>query len=321
MGFFRKVIHIAAEDSPNVQLGLAQVRAGMEPTGALIIPGVLPWHEYQKRLATWDPVAQCIGLHGRFYKGAELLLFPPHWLNFSNQRAAALQRSNRQRQAKGIGIDPGEGTAESAMAAVDEYGLIELVAYPTPDTNVIPHKIVEFMLKHQVAPHQIIIDRGGGGVIHAHRLRAGGIFNGVLWQGLNIRTLDFAGKSQPVPKRRRERFDERIELVEEKTGYVNVRAQLYAEFSDLVDPSNPEVKGWGIPVEYVELRRQLAAFPKRYDHEGRLKLPPKNRRGKDSTEETLTQILGCSPDQSDATALAIHAMLHPGHTPTAGAAW
>jgi hypothetical protein len=40
--YFRRVIRIKAEDSPNVRYALAQIAAGKKPTGEVILPGVLP---------------------------------------------------------------------------------------------------------------------------------------------------------------------------------------------------------------------------------------------------------------------------------------
>jgi hypothetical protein len=58
-----------------------------------------------------------------------------------------------------------------------------------------------------------------------------------------------------------------------------------------------------------------------YDEEGRMMLLPKSRKpGGNATQKTLTELIGHSPDEADALALAVHAMLHPGERkPTAGA--
>src|SRR3972149_2557666 len=78
---------------------------------------------------------ECIGLDAEFYEGAEVLLFPPEWLNLAENRADAIEKM--QRQAKAIGIDPAEGGDQTAIAVVDELGLIELSSRQTPDTSVI----------------------------------------------------------------------------------------------------------------------------------------------------------------------------------------
>ncbi len=105
--------------------------------------------------------------------------------------------------------------------------------------------------------------------------------------------------------------------------YLNRRAQLYGELSILMNPSGPR-GGWAVDADQGpavrELLRQLALIPTVYDREGRLKLPPKDRDNPNSTEVTLKSIMGCSPDESDATVLGVHAMLHRPPRSRAGAA-
>jgi hypothetical protein len=158
--YFRRVIRIKAEDSPNVRYALAQIAAGKKPTGEVILPGVLPWDEYQLRLATWDEISKCIGLAGEFYEGREVLLYPPDWLDRSARLAIALRGTPRK--AKGIGIDPAEGGDKTAMAAVDEFGLIELLSKKTPNTAIITSEALAFMRRHKVPPENVCIDRGWG---------------------------------------------------------------------------------------------------------------------------------------------------------------
>ena len=59
------------------------------------------------------------------------------------------------------------------------------------------------------------------------------------------------------------------------------------------------------------MRQQLSPIRLRYDEEGRMKLPPKNRRGKDDgddKEDCLMDLIGCSPDEADALVLAYYGM-------------
>src|SRR5512139_1552811 len=128
--YYRKVIRIRGEDSPNVRHALAQRRAGLPITGEVIVPGVLPWNDYVKRRQLWDPIRQCIGIDGIFYEGAEVLLFPPAWLNASEALADALKHSKRFPEA--IGIDPAEGGDKTSMTCIDRYGVIEIVSKQTP---------------------------------------------------------------------------------------------------------------------------------------------------------------------------------------------
>ena len=56
------------------------------------------------------------------------------------------------------------------------------------------------------------------------------------------------------------------------------------------------------------LAEQLKVFPLMYDPEGRLKLPQKNKTDKKSKEITLVDMIGHSPDEADALAVAYYCM-------------
>lgn len=314
MPYYRKIIKVRGEDSPNVRLAMAQVRAGIAPTEQLLIPGILPWDEYCKRRRLWDKVRQCIGLDAEFWEGADVLLYPPEWLNCSERRANLLKGARRC--AKGIGIDPAEGGDKTTMAVSDERGLIELVGKKTPDTNVIVAEAKAFAIRHNVPPEKICFDRGGGGKGHADRMRADG------WA---VRTVAFGESMVPkiragggiVPRR------EKVELREERYVYKNRRAQLYGRLRILLDPARRDegLQVFALPAEYTELRRQMALIPLTYDTEGRLYILPKRRRpGVDLTNNTrsLEDLLGCSPDETDAVVLSIYAMETDESGPVAG---
>lgn len=306
----RKIIRIRADQSPNVRLALIQQAKGREPTNEIIVPGVLSWADYRRRLATWDAVRISIGLNAEFWLGADALLFPPTWLD--RAEAVARDRANKKNRtaARSIGIDPAEGGDKTAMCAGDEYGVLELVSRPTPDTDVVYQEAVAFMLKWGVDPRNVLWDAGGGGKQHADRMRA---------RGYAVRTVAFGGKPAPDPAPAGPTRADREDAAERKTAYVNTRAQMYGEASALLDPAAGGVEmyeytvgagGFGIPAEYAELRRQLAPIPKLWD-EGRLRLLPKSRKGKAGTEKTLTDLIGHSPDEADAFVLMVHGMLHP----------
>ena len=318
MRYHRRVIRISAEDSPNVALALAQLRAGEPVTNEELVPGVIKYEDgtkgYAYRRKYWDKVRQCIGLDGLFWEGAEYLLFPPDWL----ERAARLADElggGRKRVILGLGCDPGEGGAKTAWAGVDEYGLMpgHLIAYQTADTTEIPAKTVQLIREWNVQPERVCIDRGGGGKQHADRIRS---------MGYKVRTVAFGSSMTADPRRNRKRFTEKVDEHEERYAYVSRRAQMYHELSQLLDPYLNET-GWGIPREYDELRRQLALFPKLLDDEGRYWLPSKGTETemmKKREVKTLREIIGCSPDEADAVVLAVHAMIHQPSRSKAGAA-
>lgn len=301
--YFRKVIRIRAEDSPNIALAFAQKSHSQIPTGTEVLPGLLSWELYQHRLATWDKVRICVGIHGQFYEGAEVLLYPPDWLNAAEQRADQLKGTHRQ--AAAIGCDTAEGGDDTCWAVIDELGLIKLISYKTPNTAVITARTIALMKEFSVKPEYVMFDQGGGGQQHADRLKQ---------QGYPVQTVSFGESVIADPTRFIKVWDQRQDERREKYAYINRRAQMYWILHLRMDPSANE-HVFAIPAEYTELRRQLAPMPLWYDQEGRIMLPPKRRRsGVDSKLKTIEDILGCSPDQADALVLATYA-LEPGARP------
>lgn len=293
----RARIQVRAEDSPNVV------------HRRTVWPGVLSWEEYQYRRKHWEVQRQCVGLDAEFYEGAEVLMFPPAWLNASAARAAELTRPGKG-LPRAIGCDPGEGGAETCWVVADLLGVLDVVALKTPDTAVIPARTVALMRQHDVPPERVIFDRGGGGQQHADALRR---------QGLPVRTVGFGEAVTPDPRHGRTRLAERRAQREERYAYFNMRACLYGQLRQALDPGREDGGAvFAIPAKYAELRRQLAPVPLTFDAEGRLKLLPKNRR-QGSKERCMADIVGCSPDQSDALCLAYHALLHKGSRVRAGA--
>jgi hypothetical protein len=303
--YFRKVIQISAEDSPNVQFAKEQLTRGIEPDNRVILEGVVSWAEYSKRRQTWDPMLQCIGLDGMFYEGQEVMLYPKDWLKRSHKFDRWLGKQSIPRIGEAIGIDPGEGIADTAWSIIDRYGIIDLISLPTPDTSIIPNVTLDLMKEYKVPPHMVIFDSGGGGKMHADWLRS--------W-GYPVRTVGFGQAVTPdvrkdtalVP------YKERVEQREDRYTYSNRRAQMYGDLRELLSPSGtallPNHTGFAIPKHLKELVRQLSKMPLLYDKEGRLRMLSKNKTSTNAGEKTLVELLGCSPDQADSLVLAVHAI-------------
>lgn len=304
--FYRKVIRIPADDSPNVKYAKAEIAAGREPTDTIVIPGVLTWGEYQKRRKLWDPIRQCVSLDAKFYKGSENLLYPPQWLDRAEEIARELLKRYKgdrndigERKAKAIGCDPAEGGDSSCWSVVDELGMIELVSLKTKNTNEVAHKTIELIHLYQLDPTFVMFDTGGGGKQHADRLRE---------MGYPVRTVAFGEAASPVDRFKRYKSKGyKTDEVEQKYAYKNKRAEMYGLLRQLL---NPVEAGFGIPARFVELRRQLAPMPLLFDGEGRMRMLPKNKNTANSTEQTLTELLGCSPDEADSLVIAVYSMLN-----------
>lgn len=343
--FYRKVIRIRAEDSPNVRLGLLQKARGERPDNAILVPGVKEYAEYVEHRATMNPIEQCVCLDAEFYEGREVRLFPSDWLQLSARYAQAVLFNGIKRQARAIGIDPAEGGDKTAMCAVDEYGIVALRSRQTPNTADIVSEAKAFARELGVPPERIVFDRGGGGKQHADRMIEDG------WKG--VRSVGFGESMQLEIRAGIRLIPEKEENRQERYVYVNRRAQMYGDLRQMIDPSidylkecRPDlargksvvpfefdgpvmgkngqplplqkpVAGWGIPHSETELIRQLTPMPLLYDKE-RMRMLPKHKKDPDSTEKTLTDLIGCSPDEADALVLAVHGMLYVGTVLKAG---
>ncbi len=316
--YLRKIIRITAEQSPNVRYARQELAAGLKPSGYEPVPGVLSWELYRHRRKTWDVVRQTVGLDADFYRGAELLLYPPEWLNLAETRWAALQQLRIKRKAKGIGCDPAEGGDRTAMCALDEYGIIELVSRKTPITDDVPRELAAFMRKHGLydKPERVCIDRGGGGKWVADFLRRGVEMGGPGLAG--IRTVGFGDPMTEDPKYGVKSKAQLKAEKEHKYEYTSRRAQMFGEFSEWFDPGMLEegprcaLPPDRVGEEYRLLRHEMAPIPKTYNPEGTLFLIPKHHDPKRPKENQvyLEGLIGWSPDRLDAAVLAYHAMVH-----------
>lgn len=242
-----------------------------------------------------------------FTEGGAFPLFPPAWLDRA-ERVADELRGMRKREAAAMGVDPAEGGDRTAWAVVDEYGVMHLQAIKTPDTNVVVNETIDLIRRYGLRPEKVVFDAGGGGYVHACALKA---------RGFPVRTVGFGESVTLDLKRGLTSIEERMGNREERYAYEDRRAQMYGELRTLLDPANE--RGFGIPREYRALREQLGPIPKLWDGEGRLRLPPKNRRHAGSVEQTLVDLIGHSPDEADALVLAVHGMRHRGARMKAGA--
>lgn len=307
--YFRKIITIKAEDSPNIRLALRELSLGKEPSNKNIVPGVLSYETYTQARKIWDTASQCIGLDGEFYEGAEVLLFPIEWLNQSSRKADELGNWLLNSTAEAIGVDAAEGGDNTAIAVVGRKGLLKLISKKTPDTNKIIGEVIATAQEYRVPWDRVIFDRGGGGKQHADRMRA---------MGYNVRTVAFGEAITADPRSATIiGIKKRIEEREVRYTFKNRRALLFWDLRKLIDPVNKEI--FAIPARYAELKRQLSLIPLTYDEEGRLFLIPKGSTLGDTHKKSLISIMGHSPDEADAVVLGVYGMLYSAIYAVAGA--
>lgn len=303
--FYRKVIQIKAERSPNIRLAQEEIAVGKEPSHREVIPGVMSYREYLYRRATWDERKQTIGLDAEFYEGKETKLFPPNIIVKSKETHRELVRLKIKRRGEAMGVDTAEGGDSTTFTIVDHLGVILQLSIKTPNTSLIVPKTIGFINEYGITPGRVLFDLGGGGKEHADLLRS---------KGYNVRTIAFGGA--PTSKDEftyyKEQPEDRRELREDRDVYKNRRAEMYGETAKVLSGTHPSgigEDGFGIPSDLEELLRQLPVFPKLYDGEGKMYLPPKNKPTPGYTGMTISGMIGHSPDEADSFVLAVFGMI------------
>lgn len=297
---YRRVIRIRAEDSPNVRLAEAEKAKGRKPSGRTIIPGVKGYDTYLKDRKTWDGIQQTVSLDAQFYMGSELYLFPQDWIQRAIDIAARIRLRGRGGD-RTMGVDVAEGGDSTSWTIIDDKGILKQLSMKTPDTSVIAGHTIRLQKEWNVIPERTLFDRGGGGKQHADYLRT---------KGCNVRTVGFGERAtDPKVLSRSRTIRERLRDKEVAYTFRNRRAEMFWMVRLLLDPLDGNE--FGIPGECAELIRQMRPIPLQFDTEGRIKIPSKNKRGSNSTEVTLTELLGCSPDELDSLALAAFGHFYP----------
>lgn len=309
-GKLRKIIHISCDHSPNVQLGKKLAKARVPGPYPSIVPGVLSYGEYRRRLKIWDKIKIQMRLHGHFYEGDETLVFPPEWLDLAEQVYSTLfpkgyersQKPSSLNPAMALGVDAGAGRDLTCWTVINRKSVIKQQAIPTPNTMEIASRTIRYMVQYKIPPHRVCFDAGGGGKQIADRLRE---------QGYPVKTVAFGESPTPPKGLRVKRTQEKEAQAERRQIYKNRRAEMYGMTREVLDPSTNE-QVFGIPVELYELRKEMAIMPLLYDSEGKMFLPPKDRppTAAERTEIiTIKKLLGHSPDRADSLVLAIFALL------------
>lgn len=317
--FDRKVIRITALESPNVREGerlrreypsmpLSEVFAR-----STLFDGLLTYQHYLSHRRNWDAMRQAAGLDAVFYEGPGIKLFPSEWLDNAARLAERIQWNRVNRNC--LGVDAAEGGDNTSWAVVNQQGCPFMRSKKTKDTSDIPGETLAVMREWNVRPEDVCFDRGGGGKQHADQLRR---------RGYPVRTVAFGERLMLEPKRGIRTFGERKEVVEDRYVYKNRRAEMYYELA-----ANKE---FAIAAEILWRKRtdggpslgdQLARFPRLIDDDGRYWLPSKGIMTDEMEKQgvkTLTQLIGCSPDEADGLVIGHWTLRNPQRRMQAGAA-
>lgn len=302
----RNVIQIKAEHSPNVRYAKKEIELGHKPSNKELIPGVVSYRDLIIRRATWNEMAQTIGLDAEFYEGADVKLYPEERI----QASALRYETNKDNGAVSIGVDPAAGGDNTAFAVASETKLIKLESKKTPNTMDIVYKTIDLISTYGVPAEKVGIDAGGGGIQIAHQLRA---------KGYRVRTVNFGGsfklqkRAGVAPVRIRNEAEEKMQ------AYRNKRAFMYHLLSmrldensgfELFDISKEQFR-YTSDFKSCTLSEQMDPVPFLIDNKGVIFMLSKAKKtqipgqtNKDN-EVTLTQLIGHSPDELESVLLAL----------------
>lgn len=277
--FIRKTFELGVEVSPNIRLAIAQKKKGLPITGEILIPGVKPYDEYREQLKLWDPIQICVCLNGRFYKGSDVRLYPDHLITKAKVKAT----KPYDKKPTHMGIDTGQGTANTVWTLGNKYGITQQIAKRTKDTSVIPDETIRLIRTHNIDPKNVGFDLGGGGKEHADQVRK---------QGYPVQLIAFGGSVVTPPKSGINPLRERQRTSEEQKAFKNRRAQIFWLVRELL------IDGYAIPGHLSRLLFQMSKVPILYDKDGMFYMLPKTKK-EGSNEKTLIDVIGYSPDELD----------------------
>lgn len=308
-GLLRKIIHVDGEESPNVIVGKRLAQAGVPGPYPNVIPGVLSYDEYRRRLKIWDKYKIKVRLHGLFNEGDDTLLYPPEWLDNCERMYARCCplgyetscRGKGSPQGLAMGVDAGQGRDLTVWTIICHSYLIYQETKQTPEPATMIKRTIELANEFHVPVEKILFDAGGGG------FQLASVMRGEPYRK-KVNTVWF-GES-PTDRRPPKRSDKKEVQFEHRQIYKNKRAEMYDVLRQRIDPSI-NAEPFGLPVELYELRRDLAIMPLMWDNEGKMFLPPKDRKSTDKENKdliTIKKLLGRSPDRADSLVLAAFAL-------------
>jgi hypothetical protein len=317
----RRVIHVSAEDSPNVKVGRARAKRGLPPVD--LVPGIINYLDYQRFMRIWPAHKRRWGLDGLFPDESTNRLFPKEWMELAHGLYEILRRHNAELIAKGrrpkygwplaLGVDCGRSKLGdlTSFTVVGRYGWVFSLSKHIHDTMETYRTILKLARRFKIAPEFIALDQAIGGPI-ADQLRSR--------REWDVADVNFGAKDsidrEKYENMRAHMYGEvaaamELRYREDEQGQQRLRGRLQKML--ITDPDRWP-KGWmcvAIPREETELVRELLVLPRQHSQRtGALLLPPKEPRpGKSRAGEfCLRELLGRSPDRGDSFVLGYYAL-------------
>lgn len=312
----RNVIHVCADDSPNVKIGRARAKRGLPPVD--LVPGIINYRDFQRFSKIWPAHERRWKLDGLFPDEATNRLFPKDWLELSHALYEILARFNQAHGNKkfgrplALGVDCGRSKIGdlTSFTVVGRYGWVYSESAHVHDTMQTYRRTIELAKRFRIRHERIAFDQAIGGPI-ADQLRSR--------KGWEVHDVNF-GMREGIDKAkyenlRAEMYGEvaaamELRYREDEHGQQKLRGHLAKMLA--TDPVDwpKQWKCFAIPRTESELIRELAVLPLWHsERTGALILPPKDRKpsAKVGRQTCLRELLGRSPDRGDSLALAWYA--------------
>lgn len=309
---YRDVITISGEDSPNVRIGMACAKEGLPQPERPPVPGVLSYETFLELKATLPPWSLRPRLYGLPNDDATTRLFPASCLDLAQELYQRLKEHEAHLKAKdrpfrwggllALGVDCAMGGGDmSSWAVYGKYGVVHVEVLDTPNTRRIKGHTLKLMRKWRIRPQWVAFDRAIGGVI-ADEMRE---------EGRDVHDVGFGRRAFEPDKYASMRVELYGELARAMRKMVDDDGKPTGRIQRLLNtPVDKWEKSWkcvALPPDSL-LREELFILPQYEDGKGRLCLPPKARGSKNGPGgETLKDMLGRSPDRSDAAVLSKYA--------------
>ena len=260
-----------------------------------VLPGLMSYASFKSYVKEKDDYWLTTRLHGLLYEGADVVVLPDEWQDAAYELGDIVGGDDDL--PCWMGVDAaGKGRDLWAWAIANRRRLVHLQTSDTKDTVEGKEITLQLMRQYDIPPCRVAVDATGG-------YGQSAVVDPLAREGKHVVAVDFGGT--PTTKLR-------------KKLYKNMRAELYGEASEWMDPEHRETGPDGSPVQSFALDRddhetrilvgELSQIPKMHDGEGKMYLPPKDVPREKPNATCLKHILGHSPDRSDALVLCLWLM-------------
>ena len=252
-----------------------------------LIPAQMDYAKYTSIMQGRDENVRCWSGEGKFPpEDVEFQVCPPSWLKEPNRE---WEHHHEEIKVIAFGLDVAYSldNDETVLSAGGVRGIRKF--HKTRKANTL--ETAKWVIERARVDHRINLTDGNCPVA-VDCIGVGGPVADVLADMGVLIIRIYANKAAEDPK-----------------VYMNVRAELYGEFGERLNPENYNEHVFMLPPD-TDLERELSAHEKEYDRDMlRYGVTPKRRdRGTRTTRKSISERIGRSPDVSDSAVMCLCAV-------------